>query len=68
MAFFAWVNRHLCKHANQLRRSGNGRMWLECADCGRETGGIPVTGTAITQATRKRSAGGRARDSVNANA
>jgi hypothetical protein len=33
----------LCRHTN-VRRTGQGRMWMECLSCGRRTPGIQVTG------------------------
>jgi hypothetical protein len=32
----------LCRHVD-VRRTGHGRMWMECLSCGRRTPGIDVT-------------------------
>jgi hypothetical protein len=37
-----WIAQRCCKHPHDLRRAAAGRMWLECAVCGRETAGIVV--------------------------
>ncbi len=41
-ACYRWVAEHCCRHPHELRRAAAGRMWLECAVCGRETAGIVV--------------------------
>lgn len=37
-----WIAQRCCRHPHDLRRAAAGRMWLECAVCGRETAGIVV--------------------------
>jgi len=37
-----WIAQRCCRHPHDLRRAAAGRMWLECAACGRETAGIVV--------------------------
>jgi len=37
-----WIAQRCCRHSHDLRRAAAGRMWLECAACGRETAGIVV--------------------------
>jgi hypothetical protein len=39
------VARLCCRH-NDVRRAGQGRMWMECLDCGRRTPGIDVMSTS----------------------
>jgi hypothetical protein len=41
-SYVRWLERVFCSHPHDLRRAAGGRMWLECADCGRETQGIVV--------------------------
>ena len=51
-SYVRWFARFFCTHPHDLRRAGGGRMWLECADCGRETRGIEVRPTAVNAGRR----------------
>jgi hypothetical protein len=41
------ITQRCCRH-DDMRRTGDGRMWLECAACGRETSGIRVRSREAT--------------------
>jgi ribosomal protein L37AE/L43A len=50
---FARIRELVCAHHTDVRRVGNGRLWLECTDCGRATAGVLVTPAAVARASRE---------------